>query len=109
MNNKINLTYEGKNYELEFTRKSIMVMERSGFKIDEVSPTNLTSFQELFKGAFISKHRHVKDDIKQEIFDGMKNKTKLFSKLNEMYINNISSLFEETDEQEEGKDFIDWE
>ena len=53
MNTKIKLTYEGKEYILEFNRMSIKLLENTGFKIDEFLEKPMTNIDLAFTAAFI--------------------------------------------------------
>lgn len=98
---QINLTFEGTSYTLEFTRKAIEQMERSGFIVSEVADKPMTNLPTLFAGAFIANHKWVKKDMINKIFDTLKDKQGLIGKLVEMYNEPIEALFNESEEGEE--------
>lgn len=101
----IALNYEGKDYTLEFTRKSIEAMEKRGFRITEIDSKPMTMLPEFFAGAFIAHHKFTKREVIDKIFSLMKNKDKLIETLAQMYNEPLITLMD--DEEEEGK--IGWE
>lgn len=103
----IKLTYDGQTYELTFTRKSVVALEKLGFKFDEVDTHPATCLPLLFRGSFIAKHPFVKQDKIDEIYDAVPNKTDLIVKLGELYAETLNSLFDEPKEDQLGK--VTWE
>jgi hypothetical protein len=106
MAKQITFEFEGKNYTLEFTRKSIETMERQGFNVNDISEKPMTTLPALFAGAFLAHHRFVKRDVIDKIYDSLPNKQDLISKLAEMYNEPIEALFEEPKESEGN---VSWE
>lgn len=98
MAKQIVLTYDNKDYTLEFNRKTVRRMEESGFVVDTNKP--YTMITELFRGAFQMHHRNIRPELVEEIWDAQKGKDKLLSELVSMYAEPISSLMDE----EEGDD-----
>ena len=105
MAKQLKFTYQDKDYCLEFTRKSVETMERSGFIASDITDKPMTVLPALFKGAFLANHRFVKEDVVNEIFSKMTNKGELISKLSEMYNEPIMAL---VDEPEESEGNLDW-
>ena len=105
MNKQLKFTYQDKDYCLEFTRKSVEQMERSGFVASNISEQPMTVLPALFAGAFLANHRFVKKEVIDEIFSKMINKTELIGKLSEMYNEPIMAL---VDEPEESEGNVDW-
>lgn len=91
----INFTYEGKDYTLEFTRRTIRQMEDEGFVARNIDDRPMTLLPALFAGAFKAHHRFVKQETIDAIYANMPNKDKLIEKLAEMYNEPIMSLMEE--------------
>lgn len=89
---KINLTYEDKEYVLEYDRQSVKTMEGQGFILGELTDKPMTMIPLLFAGAFIKNHRGVKRRVVDEIFDDITDKTPLMEALMEMYAETLSSL-----------------
>lgn len=102
----IRFVHDGKEYRLEFTRKSIEIMERQGFVASDIVEKPMTTLPALFAGAFLAHHRYVKREVIDEIFAKMTNKQELLSKLAEMYNEPIEALMEEP-EPNEGN--VTWE
>ena len=101
----INLTYEGKDYTLEFTRRTIRQMEDEGFVARNIDDRPMTLLPALFAGAFKAHHRFVKQDTIDAIYANMPNKDKLIEKLAEMYNEPILSLMEEPEDTAKN---VDW-
>lgn len=106
MAKRIVFEFEGQEYTLEFTRKSIETMERQGFVASDIVEKPMTTLPSLFSGAFLAHHRYVKKDVIDAIFDRMTNKQELISKLAEMYNEPILAL---VDEPEEDGGNVIWE
>jgi len=100
MAKQIIFEFEGKEYVLEFTRKSIETMERQGFVASDIVDKPMTTLPALFAGAFLAHHRYVKKELVDEIYSKMTNKHDLLSKLAEMYNEPIQALMEEPEEAE---------
>lgn len=96
---KIELTYEKKNYVLEFNRQSVKMMESQGFVLDEITSKPMTMIPLLFSGAFIKNCKGTKRSIIDAIYDGIGDKEALMNALLEMYADTLSTL---TDSNEEG-------
>ena len=102
----IDIKFEGVNYTLEFTRKSIEIMERKGFKISDLDDKPVSTFPALFAGAFLAHHKFTKPEIIDKIFDKVPNKDKLIGKLADMYNEPIVAMM---DEPEESEGNVTWE
>lgn len=105
MNKQLKFTYQDKDYCLEFTRKSVEMMERNGFIASDINDKPMTVLPALFKGAFLANHRFVKESVIDEIYSKMTNKGELISKLSEMYNEPILTL---VDEPEESEGNVNW-
>mgnify|MGYP003207719113 FL=1 len=101
----IGFTYEGKDYTLEFTRRTIKQMEDEGFVAKNIDDRPMTLLPALFAGAFKAHHRFVKQDVIEEIYANMPNKDKLIEKLAEMYNEPILALMEEPEDSAKN---VDW-
>ena len=97
--------YEGKEYTLEFTRKTVAEMEKKGFIANEVEEKPMTTLPALFAGAFLAHHRFEKRETIDAIYAKLTNKEELIGKLAEMYNEPIMSLVEDP-ETKEGN--VDW-
>ena len=89
---KINLTYDKKEYILEYNRQSVKTMESQGFVLDELTAKPMTMIPLLFQGAFIKNHRGIKRNLMDEIFEEIGDKTALMEALMEMYAETLTSL-----------------
>ena len=74
MSTKINISYQEKDYTLEYSRQSVRQMEAQGFVLDQVSDKPMTMIPLLVYGAFFKNHRGL--DLKKidEIYDNLTNK-----------------------------------
>lgn len=95
---KLNFSYEGKDYTLEFTRKTVKQMEDSGFIPSRIVDAPMTVLPDLFAGSFLANHKFTKRDLIDEIFDNMKGKRELVDLLSKMYHEPLAALMEEGDE-----------
>ena len=103
---KINLTYDKKEYTLEYNRQSVKTMESQGFVLEELTTKPMTMIPLLFSGAFIKNHSGkdgVKRKVVDEIFEEIGDKTALMEALMEMYAETLGSL---TDSSSEGN--VSW-
>ena len=81
----ISFDYKGTKYTLEFTRASIRALENQGFKLSDVEDKPMTTLPTLFAGAFYAHHRFLKPAVIEEIFDNIKDKMDLITKLCLLY------------------------
>ena len=95
MSKQLRFEYNGTEYTLEYTRRTVEQMEREGFVADDIKTKPMTMLPTLFAGAFKAHHRFVKPDVINEIYSMMINKEALIGKLAEMYSDTLSSLFDE--------------
>lgn len=96
----ITLNYEGTEYTLEFTRKTIEQMEHQGFKVTEIADKPASTLPVLFAGAFLAHHRMVKREVIDALFNKIPNKTDFIQKLAEMYNEPLEALLDEPKESE---------
>jgi len=97
----IEFNYEGVDYTLGFSRRSIEKMESDGFKLQDITDKPMSTIPALFRGAFLQHHRFTKQETIDAIFDHIADKDKLFERLAEMYNEPFETLLGET-EQDEG-------
>lgn len=105
MAKQLNFTYDGKDYILEFTRRTVVEMEKKGFIASDITEKPMTTLPALFAGAFLAHHRFVKEDVINDIYSKLTKKEELIGKLAEMYNEPILALVEEP-EKAEGN--LDW-
>ena len=91
---KIAITYEKKDYVLEYSRQSVKTMESQGFVLDELTSKPMTMIPMLFSGAFIKNHKGMKRALIDEIYEQIGDKTGLMEALMEMYADTLSTLTE---------------
>jgi hypothetical protein len=101
MSKQLIFTYNGTQYTLEFTRRSVEQMEKDGFVADDIQKKPMTMLPALFAGAFKAHHRFVKPEVINEIFSKMTNKGDLIGKLAEMYNEPLMALIDEPAESSE--------
>lgn len=92
--------FEGTTYTLEYTRRTVQEMERTGFVAGDIETKPMTVLPQLWEGAFLAHHRFVKRDTVQKIFERLTNKEELIGKLAEMYNEPIAALIAEPEESE---------
>lgn len=100
MAKQLTFEFEGKEYTLEFTRRTVTEMERKGFIASDITEKPMTTLPALFAGAFLAHHRFVKEDVINTIYAKLTNKETLIEKLAEMYNEPIRALVEEPEENE---------
>ena len=105
MSKQLRFTYQGKEYVLEYTRRSVEQMEKNGFVASDIKEKPVTTLPALFAGAFLANHRFVKEDVIDEIYSKLTNKQELIGKLAEMYNEPIMALIDEPGESEGN---LDW-
>ena len=100
MNKQLRFTYDGKDYCLEYTRRSVEMMEKRGFIASDITDKPMTALPALFAGAFLANHRFVKPEIIDEIYSKLTNRQELIGKLAEMYNEPILALVDDPEENE---------
>lgn len=106
MNTKIDLTYKGITYTLEYSRMTVKIIESEGFELEKFSKQPMTMIDLAFKGAFYKNHRKVSASLIEEIYANCKNKDALLEKIVDMITECYSSLSEEP-KNDEGN--VSWE
>lgn len=105
MAKQLRFTYHNTEYVLEYTRRSVEIMERKGFVASDIETKPVTILPALFAGAFLANHRFVKPEVIDEIYSKLTNKQELIGKLAEMYNEPIKALVDEPTESEGN---LDW-
>lgn len=105
MAKQLTFTYDGKEYTLEFTRRTVAEMEKKGFVATDITEKPMTTLPALFAGAFLAHHRFVKEDVINTIYSKLTKKEELIGKLAEMYNEPILAL---VDEPEENEGNVNW-
>lgn len=88
----ITVKYNNATYTLQFTRRTVSMMEKNGFKLDELSSKPVSISGDLFAGSFIARHSNVKRDVINKIYAAQEPKSKLIEKLIDMYMETIDFL-----------------
>ena len=96
----ITLTYEGTKYTIEFTRKTVEIMEKNGFNIRDIRTAPMTTLPTLFAGAFLANHRWLKDETIEKLFKLIPNKDDFLEKLAEMYNEPLEAMLADPEESE---------
>lgn len=98
MSTKINISYQDKDYTLEYSRQSVRQLEAQGFVLDQVSDKPMTMIPLLVYGAFFKNHRGLDRKKIDEIYDNLINKmgegeeTGFIQALLEMYGETLTTL-----------------
>ena len=100
MAKQINFTYEGKDYCLEFTRRSIKQMEDNGFSVQQLTDRPATLIPALFAGSFRANHKSVKSELIEEIYSHMPEKDKLIESLVDMFNEALEAMMDEPKDDE---------
>lgn len=106
MAKSLTLPYGGKMYILAFTRKTVMEMEREGFRFNELGNEPMTQITLLVHGAFKANCRMVSDEMIDEIYAHISDKSGFLQKLTEMYEEPLATLSDEPPEGDEGN--VNW-
>ncbi len=107
MNTKINLTYKGEQYTLEYNRMSIKMLEKAGFEYDKFLDQPVTNIELAFTGAFVKNHPKIQQTLVDEIYDSCPNKDKLVAAISKMINECYESLLADPGEKAEGN--ASWE
>ena len=90
----------GNPYTLEYTRKSVEILERRGFKVSDIKDFPMITLPTLFEGAFLAHHKQIKKETVDEIFVSLKDKDTLIGKLAEMFAEPLETLVSEPEGDE---------
>ena len=96
----ITVSYDGKDYRLTFTRRSIVKMEEKGFNAAEANKTPISSTMHLFSGAFLANHPTVGEKTIEDIYYHLENKEGLNTALSQLYADAVQSIFAEPEKSE---------
>lgn len=100
MNTKINLTYKGEKYCLEFNRETVKLLEKNGLSFEEFSKQPMSNIELVFSASFIKNHPKIKQTVIDEIYKKCPDKSGLVASLSSMIAECYESLFEEPDNDE---------
>ena len=101
MSTKITVTYQEKDYVLEYSRTTAKQIEDNGFVLDQLTDKPATMIPLLVYGAFAKHNRGIKRALVDEIYENLIGKVGkdgeegFINILAEMYAETISTLTEE--------------
>ncbi len=108
MSKNITIEYNDTSYTLEFTRRSVAFMEKNGFRLDDLKEAPVYTTTELFAGAFVARHRALKRDLIDKIYDAQRQKKKLLEALIDMYLETVDVLNDEENDEEDEEETPTW-
>lgn len=100
MNTKINLTYNGVDYTLEYDRMIIKLLEENGFSITEFMKKPMSNVELAFAGSFQKNHRKTPQTTIDEIYKNCGDKNGLIQALITMIQECYDSLLSDNSEKE---------
>lgn len=106
MSTKITVTYNKKDYVLEYSRSSVRQMESQGFVLDQIGEKPITMVPILVYGAFMKHNRGIKRDLVDEIYEhiadkvGNEEENGFIQTLLEMYAETVNTLTENKNSDE---------
>lgn len=98
MSTKINVSYQKKDYCLEYSRSTAKMIEDNGFVLDQLTDKPATMIPLLVYGAFAKNHRGIKRALVDEIYEnligkiGKDGEDGFINVLAEMYSETVSTL-----------------
>ena len=98
MEKTLNFSIDGKEYNLTFTRSTVMATERMGFNVAEVRTKPINSLVYLWRGSFLANHDTLTIAEVDELLDKVQHKG-LLDALLELYTAPVDSLFDEDNEK----------
>lgn len=102
MSTTIKVTYQNKEYQLEYTRRAVKHMEDNGFVVEEVGNKPVTMIPLLVYGAFMKHHQSIKRSLVDEIYEnivgkiGKDGEEGFIQTLLEMYAETIQTLTDDS-------------
>lgn len=105
MSKQITFEYDGAKYTLEFTRKTVQLMQQNGFSADMVTDKPAVGIPMLFRGAFMVNHKNLKPGLADKIYESIKDREKLIPMLLVMYNEPIMEMIEDPEDTEKN---VNW-
>lgn len=92
---------EGREYTLEFSRRTVEKTEKAGFNTSEVESKSMTMIPLMFWGAFLMHHPHMtKEQTDKILFDGLGGlKEEELTYLGKLYAAPVQTLLATEDEK----------
>lgn len=98
MAKQIKLTYKDQEYTLEYSRRTVKMMEENGFRVDEFDAMPTTMIERLVEGAFLMHHRTLPQTTIDEIYyKGVYDKEGFIAALSEMFAEPMNALLADPD------------
>lgn len=94
MSTKITVTYQDKEYPLEYSRTTAKQIEDNGFVLDQLTDKPATMIPLLVYGAFAMHNRGIKRTLVDEIYKNLVNKVGKDGE--EGFINILAEMYSET-------------
>ena len=85
----------GNKYVLEYSKNTILSMERAGFSLEKFAEQPVLMTTLLVQGAFAKNHGRVKNETIDKIYKSLKDKEGFLTKLVEAYIEQTDTLADE--------------
>ena len=98
MSTKINITYQNKDYTLEYSRTTAAQIEEQGFVLDQITEKPVKMIPLLVYGAFLKHNRGIKRNLVDEIYENLIDKAGdeetqgFIATLAEMYAETVQTL-----------------
>jgi hypothetical protein len=98
MSTKINISYQKKDYTLEFSRTTAAQIEEQGFVLDQIGEKPVKMIPLLVYGAFLKHNRGIKRSLVDEIYENLSDKAGdeatqgFIATLAEMYAETVQTL-----------------
>ena len=105
MATKITVTYQKKDYVLEFSRATAKQIEDQGFILDQLTDKPATMIPLLVYGAFARHNRGIKRSLVDEIYENIVGK--IGGEGEEGFINTLGEMYAETVSTLVGNDPVD--
>lgn len=88
----------GKEYKLEYNRRSIQELEQKGLDVTQMDSKPATMLPLLIEGAFLMHHRGLATDKIDKIYASVTDKQGFIEALAEMYAEPLEALLEDPKE-----------
>ena len=97
----LTITYEEKEYKLEYTRTVARNMERAGFDINELTSKPTIMIPMLVSGAFVRHNEKIKAGTVDAIYRSLPDKDEFLRCLGIMYQDTVNELLEDPSGEDE--------
>jgi hypothetical protein len=100
MNTKINLTYKGVDYVLEYDRASVKLLEAHDFDVTSFLEKPMINIELAFAGSFIKNHKKTNQTTIDEIYKKCPDKKSLLDALIKMIQETYDALLDDPEDNE---------